>query len=151
VPGEGPYGETVEKGIRWILASQQPNGVIATDSNQEMYHHGICTLMLAEVAGMVPDSLGPEVRQKLERAVAVILRAQRTAGRDAGGWRYQARGTDSDISVTGWQVMALRAAKNLGCDVPPQAIERAIAYINRCRDSRSGGYFYQPGTALSVA
>jgi hypothetical protein len=151
VPGEGPFAETLEKGIRWILAVQQNNGVIATESNQEMYHHGICTLMLAEVAGMTNDPVGAEVRQKLEMAIAVILRAQRTSGRDAGGWRYQARGTDSDISVTGWQVMALRAAKNLGCDVPAQAIERAIDYIHRCHDPRSGGYFYQPGTALSVA
>jgi hypothetical protein len=150
-PGEGPYGDTVEKGVRWVLAAARQDGLVAIDSQQEMYHHGICTLMLAEVAGMTDDSLGAEVRQKLEKAVAVILRAQRTAGRDAGGWRYQARGTDSDISVTGWQVMALRAAKNLGCDVPPQAIERAIHYINRCHDSRSGGYFYQPGAALSVA
>lgn len=151
VPGEGPYGETVEKGIRSVLATQQPSGVIAADYSQEMYHHGICTLMLAEVAGMVSEPLGTEVRQKLEKALAVILRAQRTMGRDAGGWRYQARGTDSDISVTGWQVMALRAAKNLGCDVPPDAIDRAIAYIQRCRDSRTGGYFYQPGNSLSVA
>jgi hypothetical protein len=116
VPGEGTFAETVEKGIRWVLTVQQNNGVIATDSGHEMYHHGICTLMLAEVAGMTNNPVGAEVRQKLEKAIAVILRAQRTSGRDAGGWRYQARGTDSDISVTGWQVMALRAAKNLGCD-----------------------------------
>jgi hypothetical protein len=151
VPGEGSYGETVEKGIRWVLAIQQGNGLIAVDSNQEMYHHGICTLMLAEVAGMTNERLGVEVRQKLEKAVAVILRAQRTSGVHAGGWRYQARGRDSDISVTGWQVMALRAAKDLGCDVPPRAIERAIQYISLCHDTLSGGYFYQPGVSLSPA
>jgi hypothetical protein len=151
VPGEGPFGDTVEKGVRWVVAAARNDGLIASDSQQEMYHHGICTLMLAEVAGMTNDHLGAELRNKLEKAVAVILRAQRTSGRDAGGWRYQARGSDSDLSVTGWQVMALRAAKNLGCDVPSGAIEGAIQYINRCHDSRSGGYFYQPGTALSVA
>ena len=32
----------------------------------------------------------------------------------AGGWRYQPTSRDSDISVTGWQVMALRAAKSAG-------------------------------------
>jgi hypothetical protein len=151
VPGEGPYGDTLERGIRWVLAVQQDNGLIAVDANQEMYHHGICTLMLAEVAGMTNPQLGAEVRQKLEKAVAVILRAQRTTTGHAGGWRYRARGSDSDISVSGWQVMALRAAKDLGCDVPPRAIERAVDYINRCYDPRSGGYFYQPGIALSPA
>src|SRR6266567_3694911 len=44
VPGEGRFGETVEKGIRWVLASQLANGLIATEGGHEMYHHGICTL-----------------------------------------------------------------------------------------------------------
>src|SRR5688572_13643713 len=44
VPGEGPYGETVEKGIRWVLKAQQANGLIANEGGHEMYHHGICTL-----------------------------------------------------------------------------------------------------------
>jgi hypothetical protein len=42
-----------------------------------MYHHGICTLMLAEAAGMTDDELGKRIRRQLEKAVAVILKAQR--------------------------------------------------------------------------
>src|SRR5947209_8686141 len=52
VPGEGPYGETVEKGVRWVLKQQQSNGLLMApthDMGHTMYHHGICTLMLAEV------------------------------------------------------------------------------------------------------
>src|SRR5689334_4859731 len=48
LPGEGPHGEVVEKGIRWVLEQQQENGLIATDGQTEMYQHGISTLMLAE-------------------------------------------------------------------------------------------------------
>jgi hypothetical protein len=108
-----------------------------------MYHHGICTLMLAEVAGMCEGQLGEDVRKAVERAVAVILKAQRTSGGDKGGWRYRVAPVDgADISVTGWQLMALRAAKNLGCDVPPEAIERAVEYIKRCQDSSTGGFRY---------
>ena len=40
--------------------------------------------------------------------------------------------------------MALRAAKNLGCDVPAEAIERAVEYIKRCQDTGSGGFRYRP-------
>ncbi len=150
VPGEGPYGATVERGIRWVLKAQNPNGLIATEGGHEMYHHGICTLMLAEVAGMVDGSLGEEVRKKLEKAVAVILKAQRKSGPHKGGWRYTVNAQDGDISVTGWQVMALRAAKNLGCDVPPEAIDGAIEYIKRCQDGGSGGFRYYPGAQLTV-
>jgi Prenyltransferase and squalene oxidase repeat len=145
VPGEGPYGETVEKGVRWVLSQQQANGLIATEGGHEMYHHGISTIMLAEVAGMTQGKLAEEVRKKLEKAVAIILKAQRTNGADKGGWRYRVAAVDgSDISVTGWQVMALRAAKNVGCDVPPDAIDRAVEYIKRCQDTGTGGFRYTP-------
>ena len=79
VPGEGKYGEAVEHGIRWVLKSQNVNGLLATDGGHEMYHHGICTLMLAEAAGMAPGRLGDEIRQKLEKAVTVILDAAKPA------------------------------------------------------------------------
>ena len=152
VPGEGRYGETVEKGVRWVLTQQQPNGLIASNSAQEMYQHGICTLMLAETAGMTDGKLGQEIRAKLVKAVDVILKAQRDGdGEERGGWRYQmAHVQGSDISVTGWQVMALRAAKNVGCDVPADRIDRAVDFIKRCQDPHSGGFRYQPNANLTV-
>jgi squalene cyclase len=151
VPGEGPYGDTVERGVRWVLQAQRDSGLIASDGGHEMYHHGICTLMLAEVAGMTDGRLGDEVRRRLEKAVAVILKAQRTTGIDRGGWRYRVAPVDgSDISVTGWQIMALRAAKNLGCDVPPEVIDRAVEYLKRCYDPESHGYRYTPRSGPTV-
>jgi hypothetical protein len=45
--------------------------------------------------------------------------------------------------------MALRAAKNLGCDVPPEAIELAVDYIRRCQDPATGGFRYHPGGAVT--
>src|SRR6185312_7562611 len=34
VPGEGRYGATIEKGIRWVLRKQRTNGLIADDGQQ---------------------------------------------------------------------------------------------------------------------
>jgi hypothetical protein len=150
VPGEGPYGETVKKGVEWVLKRQAANGLIATAGHQEMYHHGIATLMLAEVAGMTDTQLGKDVRQALEKAVEVILVAQRKDGQHRGGWRYTRVGYDGDLSVTGWQIMALRAAKNLGCDVPADKIEEAVGYIKRCQQDTTGGFCYFPGSRLTV-
>jgi hypothetical protein len=144
VPGEGKYGATIEKGVRWVLSAQQPNGAMGPDAGQLMYHQGIATLMLSEVCGMVDRELGKEVRRALEKAVLLILRAQRTREPNTGGWRYRIEEIDgADVSVTGWQVMALRSARNLGCDVPGEAIHRAIEYLERCQDARSGGFHYQ--------
>jgi squalene cyclase len=145
VPGEGPYGDTVEKGIRWVLRAQLTNGVIASNTGHEMYEHGICTLMLAEVAGMTDGKLGQEVRQRLEKAVKIILQAQRTNGHFRGGWRYRVNSYDADMSVTGWQLLALRAAKNLGCDIPPERIDMAVDYILRSQEPKTGAFCYQPG------
>ncbi len=116
-----------------------------------MYLHGISTLMLAEAAGMTDGKLGDEIRKKLVKAVEIILAAQRTENNPArGGWRYTVAHTDSDMSVTGWQVMALRAAKNVGCDVPARNIDEAVAFIKRCQDGNSGGFDYQPGSNLTI-
>ena len=74
----------------------------------------ISTLMLAEIVGMASDpALAERAHSALGRAVDVIIKAQEVKkGIDhAGGWRYQPNSNDSDISVTGWQVMALRAAE----------------------------------------
>ncbi|MGF1579712.1 MAG: prenyltransferase/squalene oxidase repeat-containing protein [Gemmataceae bacterium] len=142
VPGEGPYGEVIEKGVRWVLKIQRRDGLLAT-TGHEMYQHGISTLMLAEVSGMVDKKLQPKVKMALEKAVKLILRAQRKYGEPKGGWRYQITGSDSDMSVTGWQLLALRSAKNLGCDVPAERIKMAIDYILRSKTS-SGGFSYRP-------
>src|SRR5262245_6424408 len=77
VPGEGKYGDTVKRGIEFVLSSQAPNGLLASEGHYEMYQHGICTLMLAEVVGMTDGKLAETVKTKLERAVQVILRGQR--------------------------------------------------------------------------
>ncbi|HUR53610.1 MAG TPA: prenyltransferase/squalene oxidase repeat-containing protein [Gemmataceae bacterium] len=153
VPGEGKYGPVVERGIRFVLDSQQPNGLIALAEAGyvEMYSHGVCTLMLAEAAGMTDGKTADELKDKLVKAVKVILKAQRDSTRDAGGWRYQIIGFDADLSVTGWQLMALRAAHNLGCDVPQDRVKAAVEYTKKCHDPRSGGYAYTIGGNVTPA
>jgi hypothetical protein len=150
VPGEpGPYRDAMDRGVRYVLDHQHPNGVIASNvSNGPMYCHGISTLMLAEVVGMLDDGeLAEQARTALGRAVKVIIAAQdrKKDQNHAGGWRYQPASDDSDISVTGWQLMALRAARSAGCQVPSVHIDRAIAYLKRCAVKNGGGFAYQPG------
>jgi hypothetical protein len=154
VPGEGRHGAAVERGVRFVMNAQSRQGMFTSASANmyDMYYHGICTLMLAEAAGMTPGGrAADELRQRLEAAVAVILAAQRRgATADAGGWRYHLNGFDSDLSVTGWQLMALRGAKNVGCDVPAERIQAAVGYIRRCHDATTGGYRYTVPSHVTV-
>lgn len=149
VPGEGPYGRQMERGVRWVLDHQDARtGLFMHRAGSgPMYSHGIATLMLAEVAGMLEPTLDSRARTGLERAILVILKAQAVpkGPNHAGGWRYHAASSDSDLSVTGWQLLALRAAKNIGCDVPAESIELAVRYVRNCVYTRGGGFSYQPG------
>ena len=150
VPGEpGPYREAVEKGIKYIITNQKPNGMLTTNtSHGPMYCHGISTLMLAEVVGMSADpGIAEESRVALAKAIDLILKAQDLAKSpsQAGGWRYQPTSRDSDLSVSGWQVMALRAAKSAGCVVPSGQIDKALDYVKKCAVRDGGGFAYQPG------
>lgn len=147
VPGEGPYGKQVNRGIQWVLDHQLPNGMLVhRKSHGPMYSHGISTLMLAEVVGMVDKTMAKQCRTTLEKAIQLILDAQNVSKdkRNAGGWRYSQTSRDSDLSVSGWQLLALRAAKNVGCDVPAENIDKAIAYVKNCGAGKRG-FGYQPG------
>jgi hypothetical protein len=152
VPGEGPYQANLDHGIHWLLAQQLPSGMFGIPGREDMYHHGISTMMLCEVMAMSDAKTARLIKPKLEKAVKLILDAQRTApGINRGGWRYQVIGADADMSVSGWQLLALRAAKNLGCDVPAERMEMALKFVQNCRDPASGGFAYVPSSTPTTS
>lgn len=152
-PGRGPYGAQVNRCVDYLLASAQPSGFIAGPdaSRGPMYGHGFATMFLAECYGM---SARPELRDRLAKAVSIIVNSQNKEG----GWRYQAVRADADISVTVCQIMALRAARNAGIFVPNETIDRAIDYVKRSQNA-DGGFMYMiqggesafPRSAAAVA
>ena len=52
-------------------------------------------------------------------------------------------GVDSDLSVTGWQLMFFRSAKNAEFDVPEDSVKQALEYVQRMWDPTSGAFHYQ--------
>jgi hypothetical protein len=156
-----PEGLACRRALAYVLRpdGQNADGYFGEKDGSRMYGHGITTLMLSEMLGMGGDAAQDElIRQKVRRAIELILRAQKVPKNDLnhGGWRYTPDSGDSDMSVTVWQTMALRAAKNAGIDVPKSAIDDAVAYIRRCyeaddRGGRGGGFGYQSkGRELST-
>jgi len=152
MPGEGPYGEAINRGVQFVVDHQEANGMlIHRRGHGPMYDHGISTLMLAEASGMVPERQSAAVRKALERAIRLILASQMVpkAANHQGGWRYNPSSNDSDLSVTGWQLLALRAAKDIGCDIPAENIDLAIDYVKRCSPRDGRGFGYQPGNGAT--
>jgi len=137
LPGRGPYGREVARGVEYLLKTAKPTGLIHADksSTPAMYNHGLATLCLAEVWGMTRQ---PDILPVLKRAVDLIVRCQNRQG----GWRYSPSPSDADTSVTVMQVVALRAAQNAGVFVPEKTIRDAVSYIksNHCGKDKGFGY-----------
>jgi hypothetical protein len=139
-PGQGPYGKNVDLCVDYILASTQDTGFINAingASNDQMYGHGFATLFLAEVYGMTQSV---DVGDKLRRAVKLICGTQN----DQGGWRYQPIKSDADLSITICQIMALRAARDAGINVPIEVRNKCLDYVKKSQGS-DGGFHYTLG------
>ncbi|MEK6798642.1 MAG: prenyltransferase/squalene oxidase repeat-containing protein [Planctomycetota bacterium] len=135
VPGRGRYGDAVERCLAFVLSQASESGLLAAEtSHGPMYGHGFATLFLAEVYGMTPR---PETHEALRRAVRLIVNTQN----EEGGWRYQPVRNDADISVTVCQVMALRAARNVGVYVDKEVIDQATEYVRQSQNP-DGGFRY---------
>ncbi|MBI3829859.1 MAG: terpene cyclase/mutase family protein [Planctomycetes bacterium] len=144
-PDDPEHGAEIRRAINYVLSQMRDDGYFGHSDNSRMYGHGICTLMLTEAAGMTRDEvLERRLVEACKRAVKLILKAQaiqKPQGHQ-GGWRYEPNSTDSDLSLTGWQTMALRSAKNIGIEVPAAAIQSAVTYI-RTVAHPEGGFAYQ--------
>ena len=150
IPGRGPYGENVRKGLEFVLSSSTETGLLAADStNGPMYGHGFAALFLGEVYGMTQGggetTQSTRVHEALVKACRLIERSQN----NEGGWRYNPVPYDADVSVTICQIMALRSARNAGIEVPKETIDKAVEYVRQCQNP-DGGFRYQLTSGFSA-
>jgi hypothetical protein len=154
-------GRAMSKAISYVLdeKNQDVQGFFGERDGSRMYGHGITTLMLTEILGMGATAEQNErIHKALGKAIQLILAAQDVSKSESlqGGWRYTPSSRDSDLSVSVWQLMALRSAKNDGMDVPGEAIEKALGYLRNSYASplspdgiprdKVSGFSYTPGT-----
>lgn len=136
-PGRGPYGAHIDRALQFVMDNTSASGFIAIPqaaTHGPMYSHGFGTLFLAEAYGMTHR---PEIREKLEKAVRLIVDTQNFEG----GWRYQPVRRDADLSVTVCQINALRAARNAGIFVPKETVDACIRYVKQSQNP-DGGFRY---------
>jgi hypothetical protein len=145
MPGRGPYGHAMDKAVDFILRQVQPASGYVASNGTRMYSHAFATLALAEIYGV---SRRERIRNKLQEAVEFTVKSQN----ETGGWRYVPFTNDSDMSVTVCQVVALRAARNVGIKVPRKTIDRALRYVIESAittaaprgEDQIGAFWYQP-------
>jgi hypothetical protein len=74
----------------------------------------------------------PSLKAPLDRAAKFIVNSQKVQKEKAmhvGGWRYSPNDVTSDMSVSGWQIMALKSAANAGVEIPREVLEKALKYV----------------------
>jgi hypothetical protein len=138
-PTRGLYHEASAKALKYVLSCQDKvTGYLGADMGN-MYSHGFATLYLAECYGMAPEG---NLRRSLEAGIDLIYHAQNSEG----GWRYAPAPVDADLSVTICQVMALRAAANVGVggQTTTDVMRKAVGYVRHCANG-DGSFGYQGG------
>ena len=149
LPEQGPFAETLNKSVDFVLKCQQPNGVISKQLHwkHSAYSHGICSLVLSELYGMSRPTDEAKFRRAIENAI--VFTSQRHSSPklhayDEGSWRYLDRhnNRDGDLSITSWNVMFLRSAKNSGFEVDVRLIDEAVAYIKRLYSPGAKTFYY---------
>lgn len=125
---EGQYADQVDRAISWLIRSQREDGFLGGKATRyaQMYCHAIATYSLAEALGMQTDrTMDDRLRKPLEKAVAFILDAQ---NRTDGGWRYVRR-QKSDMSMFGWQLMALKSAEIARIKIPQANNDLMVKFL----------------------
>jgi hypothetical protein len=165
LPGEGRYGAQLERATEYALRCQKANGLITLlgpdgpqiernidheIGNAASYNHGISSLTLSELYGTTKLKSADRLQSAIQRSLRTTLQMQRWPKDreiDVGGWRYvdDFNHEDSDLSITGWQLMFLRSARNAGFDVPKEAIDDAVAYVRRTYSQQYGAFMYAAG------
>ncbi len=137
VPGRGTYGDRVARGLEFLLAEQNDAGLMG---NGDLYNHAIATFALAEAYGMTRDR---RLRRPIQSAVQYLVDAQQPSG----GWSYTAKPREerNDSSITGFVVMALKAALVSGIHVPAECFAGAIRHFQRMTDTSTGIVTYADG------
>ena len=153
-PGRGRYGQNVRQAIDFLLRQTTDGGYFGRIDSGRMYTHGIATLALAEAYGVEIDPpRRAALRVKLQQAIDVIFKAQdiNKDPNNSGGWRYEPTSGDSDMSLSGWNALALRAAQAVGFNVPAERVQRAVGFVLKCYRPDDKAFGYQSGNPASPA
>ncbi|MCA9103471.1 MAG: terpene cyclase/mutase family protein [Planctomycetales bacterium] len=143
---EGEYRRNVYSGLTYLIERMKvtAEGGSLTEGGGRMYDHGICTIALCEAFAMSGDK---RLYQPARLATRFTINAQDSSG---GGWRYSP-GMPGDTSAVGWQLMALKSARNAGIDVPSVVWARAERFLESVADNDGATYGYQaPGQSAGT-
>ena len=161
-------GEVVKKGLQWLQKKQNQDGSFST-GRPFMYNEALAGMAMAEAYGLTQARFWKEPAQ---RSMNFIMGAQRPnpTGQGLWGWRYASRQEieqfsrggsqdealkkelfDSDTSVTGWCIMALKSGKLSNLEVKEENMQGGMAFAKWVTaDNGMVGYIDPKGAGATV-
>ena len=136
----GQFKKTVRRGLDWLKNQQGPDGSLGTRGGVEswIYNHAIGTMALCEAYAVTRDY---KLKDHAQRAVDYIRGAQNPGL----GWRYKPRDGRNDTSVSGWMVLALKAANTAGLSVDKSMFDGATNWFDRVTNTTGKCGYIRPG------
>lgn len=136
----------VEKAANHLLAIQDPDTGFygPQDHSAFIVGHALATEALARAS---TGSLSEARKSSLTRAVAAI----ESARNPYGAWRYESPPIgESDARVTGYMLLALSAAYDVGVHASPEAFANGMQYLLELEDPETGRTHYMHGREFAL-
>ena len=129
----GPHQQVLQRGIGWLLAQQQVDGMIGAGGQHPVARHALATYALAEAYGLSGDRA--LLRGGLVDAIHWLLAQQQPSGGFASG----DAGATADTLTTTSCLMALTSAKFFGVDVGV-SLKAAASWYDAVGDGSTGAH-----------
>ena len=140
------FGDSCLKAITYLVnRGMQHKGVMCSsgDAQNLPYEHAIAAYAVAEAATFCKqlNISVPNLMEVAQKAGQFIIDNQN----DNGGWAYgyTQKGGHTDLSVSAWQIQALKASKHTGMEFNDltKCIRKALDYVEE-RQGGDGGFGY---------
>ncbi|MEO5914724.1 MAG: prenyltransferase/squalene oxidase repeat-containing protein [Luteolibacter sp.] len=145
-PVSDEFGDSCMKGIVYLVnVGMKNDGKMASNftENGWCYEHAIATYAIGEAATFCKDLKidVPSLQEVAEKAGQFIIDNQNKNG----GWayHYEKEGGHTDVSVSGWQIQALKACSHTDIKYRrvTACISKGLEYLSSCQNE-NGGFGY---------
>ena len=150
---EGAFKGTVKRARQYLLSRQRVDdggfGLEGDDYRVTMYAHALATLAITDLYLLTGDEA---LRTPMRRALEYLLSMQG----EGGGWDYDQRypskakdfepSTRDDLSISGWAILALTAAREANFDIPRENLDRLSAFLKACTRNDGSAVYADEGT-----
>jgi hypothetical protein len=131
----GEYQENVARGLYYLNSRTQFTANGGDVREGTLYSQALAGIALCEAYAMSGDQ---QLKGFAQSVLDFIVYAQ---DKNGGGWRYEP-GAPGDMTVTGWQLMALKCGQMAGLRVPKPTLYMVTRFLDHVQANDGACYGY---------